>query len=273
MIPVQGKSNRDMILSRMLRPLLSVATPLLAAAVFCPAQQTANPFDTPEGRTQGAALFQTNCAYCHGAHGEGGRGADLTSGTYRHGGSDRELFTNIRNGISGTDMPAVRMTDEEAWKLAAWVKSIGSAGNSEQSPGDADLGKAIYAGKGRCAGCHSIGGEGGSIGPDLAGVGRRRGLSYLLESLVSPEADVPAAYRAVQIVTRSGQNIGGIRLNEDDISIQFRDGDGNLRSFFKDDLKEIRRDKPSLMPSYGSTLTKKELEDVVAYLSSLRSPM
>jgi putative heme-binding domain-containing protein len=262
-----------MILSRVLRPLLSLAVPLFAAAVCCAAQQAANPFDTPEGRAQGASLFQTNCAYCHGAHGEGGRGADLTSGTHKHGGSDRELFANIRNGISGTDMPAVRMTDEEAWKLAAWVKNIGASGNAERASGDAANGQAIYAGKARCATCHSIGGEGGSVGPDLAGVSSRRGLPYLLESLVSPEADVPTAYRAVEIVTKSGQNIGGIRLNEDDISIQLRDREGNLRSFFKDSLKEIRRDKPSLMPAYSSTLSKKELEDVVAYLSSLRSAM
>jgi putative heme-binding domain-containing protein len=94
-----------------------------------------------------------------------------------------------------------------------------------------------------------------------------------MESLVSPEADVPTPYRAVQIVTKAGQSTAGIRLNEDDVSIQLRDRDGNLRSFFKDNLKEIRRDKPSLMPAYGATLNKKELEDVVAYLSSLRSAM
>ena len=90
------------------------------------------------------------------------------------------------------------------------------------------------------------------------------------ESLVSPEADVPVRYRAVQVVTKSGQTIRGIRLNEDDISIQLRDQKDNLRSFLKQNLQEIRHDKPSLMPPYGSSLSKKEIEDVVAYLSSLR---
>jgi mono/diheme cytochrome c family protein len=56
-----------------------------------PALSQANAFDTAEGRQQGAALFQTHCAYCHAAQGEGGRGADLTTGSYRHGGSDSEL--------------------------------------------------------------------------------------------------------------------------------------------------------------------------------------
>src|SRR5258708_9872933 len=78
-----------------------------------------NPFDTPQGTEQGRALFQLHCSYCHGAKGEGGRGADLTTGQYRLGGSDANLFNSIRNGIPGTEMPAVRVSDDEVWKMAA----------------------------------------------------------------------------------------------------------------------------------------------------------
>ena len=101
-------------------------------------------------------------------------------------------------------------------------------------------------------------------------MGRRRNLKYLEESLVKPEADVPVRYRGILVVTKSGDNIQGVRINEDDLSIQFRDTRDNIRSFMKTDVKEIRFDKPSLMPAYGSILSKKEIEDVVAYLSSLR---
>jgi hypothetical protein len=69
---------------------------------------------------------------------------------------------------------------------------------------------------------------------------------------------------------KNGQTVTGIRLNEDDISIQIRDTNDKLRSYKKDGIKEVRYDKPALMPSYTSTLSKKELEDLVAYLNSLR---
>ena len=62
----------------------------------------------------------------------------------------------------------------------------------------------------------------------------------------------------------------GIRLNEDDVSVQLRDEKDNLRSFLKENIREIGHGKPSLMPSYGSILSKKEIEDVISYLSSLR---
>jgi putative heme-binding domain-containing protein len=247
--------------------------PIALVAALCAAPLVAfgqsNPFGTPEDAAQGAALFQTHCSYCHGARGEGGRGADLTTGQYRHGGSDASLFKNVRNGIPGTEMPVVRATDDEVWKMVAFVKRLG-AGSGEKAAGDAVAGKAVFEGKGRCTSCHSIGREGGTLGPDLGDVGRRRDLNYLEESLVSPDADVPLRYRAVRVVSKSGQTVTGIRLNEDDVSIQLRDEKGDLRSFIKDETREIKYDKPSLMPSYASSLSKKEIGDVVAFLSGLR---
>jgi len=229
-----------------------------------------SPWDTPEGAEQGRALFQSRCAFCHGPRGEGGRGADLTSGQYAHGGSDSELFSTIRNGVPGTSMPPASATDEEVWHLVSFVKRIGSPGLYEQATGDSKAGKQIFLGKGKCLTCHSIGKEGGIIGPDLTDVGRRRTLAYLRESIVTPDADVPMRYRSIQIVKKSGETVSGLRLNEDDVSIQMRDGHDELLSFMKDDLKTVRHDGKSIMPSYGSALTNKEINDLVAYLHSLR---
>jgi putative heme-binding domain-containing protein len=167
-------------------------------------------------------------------------------------------------------MAPVRAGDDDVWRMVAFVKKIGSTGSEEKAPGDAGMGKMIYEAKGGCKVCHAIGSEGGSLGPELTTIGRRATLQYLHESLVKPEADLPVNYRAVQVVTKSGQKITGIRLNEDDLSIQLRDTSDNLRSFMKSNVAEIRHGQPSLMPSYSSILTKKELDDVLAYLSSLR---
>src|SRR5206468_84476 len=113
-----------------------------------------NPLDTPQDAELGGRLFQTHCSYCHGAQGEGGRGADLTNGQYHHGASDPELYLTIRNGIRGTEMPAVRASDDDIWRLVAFVKKIGSAGLAEKARGDTAAGKVIYEGKGGCASCH-----------------------------------------------------------------------------------------------------------------------
>ena len=227
-----------------------------------------NPFSSEADIQQGGALFQTHCSYCHGSNGEGGRGADLTAGIYRRGGRDLELFASIRLGIPGTEMGPVRATDDEVWKLVAFVKRIGSQGLLEKATGDPAAGHAVYQ-KSGCGNCHRIGLDGGALGPDLTDIGRRRGLTFLAESLAKPEADIPIAYRGVQVVLKSGQAVSGIRLNRDDLSIQLRDTRGNLRSFLMQNVQEVRYDKPSLMPAYAS-MNKKDFDDVVAYLNSLK---
>lgn len=237
-----------------------------------PAPASKNPLDTPRDAELGRMTFVTSggCSYCHANDGTGGRGANLTNGEYRFGGSDEQLFETIRNGIPGSDMPPTRGPDPEIWQLVAFVKRLGSQGLNEKASGDAAAGKLIYDTKGGCAGCHSIHNTGGILGPDLTRVGRRRSLRFLEESIIRPEADLPLDYRAVRVVMASGETVIGIRLNEDDVSIQLREVNGSLRAFLKDSLKEVRRDSPSLMPAYGSALSQKEIEDLVAYLSSLR---
>ena len=54
-------------------------------------------------------------------------------------------------------------------------------------------------------------------------------MAFLTESIVKPDAFVPNTYRAVQLEMKSGPNVSGIRLNEDDISIQLRDANEQMR--------------------------------------------
>lgn len=227
-----------------------------------------NPFASEADIQQGSALFQTHCTYCHGTAGEGGRGADLTVGVYRHGSRDAELYASIRNGIPGTEMAPVRVTDDEVWRLVAFVRRLGSQGMLEKAAGDSAAGRVVYQ-KSGCPSCHRIDNEGGNLGPELTDIGRRRGLKFLTESLVKPDAEIPINYRGIQVVLRNGQTVTGIRVNRDDLSIQLRDSRDNFRSFLMENVQEVRYDKPSLMPSYAS-MNPKDLDDVIAYLNSLK---
>src|SRR5215475_6105152 len=111
--------------------------PALTGEPLIGALPEVNPFEAEADIQQGGMLFQTHCSYCHGVRGEGGRGADLTAGEYRLGGSDPDLFNTIRNGIPGSEMPVTRVTDDEVWKLAGFVKRLGSRGLAEKAPGNA----------------------------------------------------------------------------------------------------------------------------------------
>ena len=228
-----------------------------------------NPYTSPPDVELGKQYFLGRCSYCHGAEGEGGRGVSLQTGEYRRGGLDGELFNTIRNGIPGSEMPATRLYDQEIWRIVAFIRTISTAGAAEKPTGDPVAGKIVYDTKGGCAACHVVNGAGGSLGPELSQIGLRRPLRYLREALVKPDAEIPVNYRGLVVTLKSGQTVTGVRLNEDDYSLQLREVGDNLRSLQKADIKQIRYDRPSLMPSYSS-LSAKELDDLVAYLNSLR---
>lgn len=228
-----------------------------------------NPLISEADVVLGRQLFLGRCGLCHGRDGEGGRGAALNTGQYRHGDSDREMFLTIRNGIRNTEMPGTFLADPQVWRLVAYVKRLGlTRAAEEKAPGDPQAGRVVYESRG-CPACHAIDSQGGDTGPDLSSAGARSSLRYLRESIVSPSADVPLTYRAVTVTTMAGGTIRGIHLNEDDYSIQLRAMDATPRSFLKSDLRDVRYDKESLMPAYAS-LSATELDNLVAYLNSLR---
>jgi putative heme-binding domain-containing protein len=227
-----------------------------------------NPYSSPADLEIGRRLYQGRCGHCHGQDGEGGRGAVLNAGRFRHGSSDRELFLIIRNGIPNTEMPGVNVPDLEVWRMVGHLQQLSRRGTPEASSGDASAGAIVYE-KNGCAACHTIDGAGGFLGPDLTGIGAKRAVRHLRESIVNPGADIPLDYRSVSVTDRSGANVSGIHLNEDEYSVHLRDMSGNLRSFMKSEVGKITLPRTSLMPAYAS-LPAADLENLVAYLSALR---
>jgi cytochrome c oxidase cbb3-type subunit 3 len=220
---------------------------------------------------QGEKLFQVHCALCHGPKGEGGRGPMLTRAKLLRAPDDAALLKILQDGIRGTEMPgADAMSDREMRQTAAYVRSLGKVA-LKPVLGDAARGSEIYRGKGNCASCHSIHGEGGVAGPDLSEIGETRSAVYLRESIISPSAAVPEGYLLVTVVSNTGQSVTGVRVNEDSFSIQIRDSNGRSYSFWKKDVAQVDKQRgKSPMPSYHGQLSDGELTDLVAYLASLK---
>ena len=137
--------------------------------------------------------------------------------------------------------------------------------------GDPSAGKSVFEGSGQCLTCHSVNGRGGTLGPDLSWIGILRTDQLLTTSLIDPDAHVSSGYFTVVIRTQAGERIEGVALNEDDLSIQIRDAQGSPRSFLKSDVKDVRREPRSLMPSYRSALSAADITHVVSYLRTLRT--
>ncbi len=242
---------------------------LLPLALCLPAVgEVQNPRTSAADVASGAKTFRSHCAPCHGYNGTGGLGPNLAAGRFYHGSTDEDLFNNISNGIAGTEMPGLFYSADRVWQIVAYIRSLSSA-EQAAPPGDAKRGEEVFASKG-CSRCHQVDGQGGELGPDLSQIGASRSAAYLRESIVKPDAEVSPRYWRVSFEDGQGRKVQGFLLNEDTYTVQLIGMNGALESYDRAGLKDFSIDKRSAMPSYGGALSSRELDDLVAYLWSLR---
>lgn len=249
---------------------------LLLASRAALAQQRSGPVRNanPLGHDQhviaeGSELYSHTCTACHGVDGAAGeRGPALAGKSDYLRSTDALIFDAIKNGIPGTGMPPSGLASTDIWKIVAYIRSLRASASDSFVPGNAARGQQIFWGKGKCGSCHMIDGRGGILGPDLSSVGGQRTLREIRDALTQRPLRIPSGYQPVELVTNKGQRFSGIIKNEDNFSLQLLDSHDRLRLFVRDNLREIRNAKSSLMPSdYDKTLTPVELQDLLAFLS------
>lgn len=218
---------------------------------------------------QGRQAFESNCAVCHGMDASGGRGPNLRRPHIARAPNDAALCELIENGIP-PEMPAgAFLTDVEVRALVAFVGSLGKSAASAIA-GDPARGARVFARNG-CFSCHILAGQGNALGPELTDLGDRRSAAYVREVLLDPQSRLPVEFLMVRVTTKAGDLTDGIRLNEDNYSIQLKDAAGNIRSFDKAELRSSERLRGSTpMPSFKN-MSPADLQDLVAYLLAPRS--
>jgi putative heme-binding domain-containing protein len=218
----------------------------------------------------GSRLYAAQCALCHGQNGDGVAGVNLPRQQFRRASSDDDIRSTITMGVAAAGMPPFRLLPAELDALVAFIRSGFDISATPFKVGDAGRGKAVYDGKGACAVCHRVAGQGARTAPDLSDVGAIRQPAAIQRSLLEPSRAMVPINRPVRIVTRDGRTIRGRRVNEDTSTVQLIDEGERLVSLSKSDIREVELGTASSMPSFAGKLTGEELADLLAYLLSLR---
>jgi nitric oxide reductase subunit C len=226
---------------------------------------------------RGLRVWETyNCENCHTLMGEGAYYApDLTKIVEQRGRAYLELFMQDPSRfysaeVDGRLMPQLDMSEQEISDVVSFLQWVGNvdlngwpprpilvAGVAvrgmpgvegvRDSPEPVLRGKAVFNEEAGCAGCHAVSGEVTLVGTSLAGIperaerriesgaytGQARTASeYIRESILEPSAFIAAAPEGRSFTARQGV---------------------------------------SLMPAdYGARLSDQQVDDLVAYLMSLR---
>lgn len=140
------------------------------------------------------------------------------------------------------------------------------------SGGDAVKGKAIFFGKkAACAGCHTVARQGGRVGPDLTTIGKIRVGRDLAEAIAFPSASFAREFRTYIVVTEEGKVHTGIISRQTADSVYLRTAALAEVRIPRKSIEELQESPTSIMPKgLDKTLSKKELQDLLAYLQGLK---
>jgi len=222
--------------------------------------------------TAGKEAFSANCAGCHGLDGKGGeRAPDIAARPQVRQLSDEAILQVLQKGVPNSTMPSFGFLDlKTRQSLVAYLRTLQGAAPATKLPGDAQHGREVFFGKGGCATCHMVRGQGGFFASDLSNSAQGRSPESIRDAIVAPNRDLDPRRRTVLATLSNGTTVEGIARNEDNFSIQLLSPDGTIHLLPKRSLAKLAyRDQSPMPADYGTKLSSADLDDLVNFLSSL----
>jgi putative membrane-bound dehydrogenase-like protein len=138
--------------------------------------------------------------------------------------------------------------------------------------GDVGRGRNIFFGKKvACSSCHTIGAEGGHVGPDLTSIGSIRSGHDLLEAIVFPSASFVPGHEVYRVKTKnSSEVLSGVIADDPNAVILVTGPNAEIR-IPRDQIASMEPSTVSLMPEgLDTSLAQQELTDLLAFLQAQR---
>lgn len=178
-------------------------------------------------------------------------------------------------GVDVLDTAAAR----EKEPFTSTTKTIAAGDGSVLAPyrftlkgGDAEAGKKIFLEREdvACLRCHQAGATGGEVGPHLDGIAARATAEYILESIVTPNSKIAPGFENVLVEKTDGTWVAGMIKSETDQQVVINSPEDGLVTLKRSEVKSRERGASGMPEGVGSILSRENLRDLMAYLSSLK---
>ncbi len=180
------------------------------------------------------------------------------------GGYRDEKLARLLADAAGFSSEGKKMTPKETAEFANEVRASGDAKNGAAIFHRAELG---------CIVCHTVDGQGGTIGPDLSALGTAQPVDFIIGAILDPQKDVKEGFISISVTMKDGGEFQGYQLRETRDELVMRDVLQNKEIRLRLDEIRTRRENGSVMPAgLADTLTRAEFRDLVRYLSELGKP-
>ena len=131
--------------------------------------------------------------------------------------------------------------------------------------GDASKGREVF--KAQCMKCHSHGGEGGKVGPDLTGMAAHP-KSELIVHILDPSRSVEGNFLQYTVSTTEGQVLNGLLAGETKTTVELIDAEGKKHVLLREDIDQMAASKKSVMPEgFEKQVSPEGLADLLQFLT------
>ncbi|MBP87715.1 MAG: hypothetical protein CMJ64_13495 [Planctomycetaceae bacterium] len=122
-----------------------------------------------------------------------------------------------------------------------------------------------------CKNCHRIDRTGKELGPDLDAIGKKYRKGELLQQVLDPSKFMEPKYVPYVLETAFGRILTGLVLKKTDEEVVLQDAKNELHTIPANEVELLVRQQKSLMPELLlRDMTRQEVADLLAYLSSLK---
>ena len=124
-----------------------------------------------------------------------------------------------------------------------------------------------------CSTCHKLENVGTEVGPDLLSALRSKTPEVLIVDILDPSRDVDPRYINYVVTTKAGRSLTGLIAVETPASVTLRRAEKAEDTILRTQIDEIAATGKSVMPEeLEKQLTKQDLADLIAYLTSVAAP-
>ncbi len=195
----------------------------------------------------------------------------------------KRIFTNLIDQLAKKTLaPGLTLDLAEAIDstksadLLVKIKPFRSLGMTVTDYQDALFGGNALAGRqyfntnpaGECVRCHAINRHGGEVGPSLTEIGSTLTREQLLQALIEPSARLSPGYGTVSLTLKGGQSVTGVLMQETDSELVLKTSEAEPLKIPKSRVAK-RENLPSSMPQMGYLMSKREIRDMVEFLTTL----
>ncbi len=153
------------------------------------------------------------------------------------------------------------------WEIDTALKYL----EENKTIADFNRGKELFIAV-KCASCHTVKGEGGSVGPDLTQLGTRFSKRDMLEAIIEPNKVISDQYESKVFNLKDGTSVLGRLMSEDEANYVISQNPYApqvTKNVPKKEVQSIKRSEVSIMPPGTlNVLSPEELRDIMAFLMS-----